>query len=237
MTEAHGRPSRSGSKVVADRRRDRDRPPRRGADPAPARRGDARGRCARRGGRRDVARRALQWVIDPLDGTVNFLHGVPLFAVSIAAAVDGEVVAGAVVDVLRGELFSAHARRRGEPATLRRSRSPAARRSRRRSWPPGSRTVRTSGCGRPRSPTACSRTRRDLRCFGSAALELCWVACGARRRLLPARHRALGPRRRRADRGGGGRGRRATVPREPRPGRRRGAGDLRGPSARSCSVG
>jgi myo-inositol-1(or 4)-monophosphatase len=50
----------------------------------------------------------LQWVIDPLDGTVNFLYGVPLFAVSIAAALDGEIVAGAVIDVLRDELFSAH---------------------------------------------------------------------------------------------------------------------------------
>lgn len=51
----------------------------------------------------------LQWVVDPLDGTVNFLYGVPLFAVSIAAAINGTVVAGAVVDVLRGELFSASA--------------------------------------------------------------------------------------------------------------------------------
>src|SRR5881392_3953964 len=61
----------------------------------------------------------LQWVIDPLDGTINFIYGVPLFAVSIAAAVDGEVVAGAVVDVLREELLSADldggARRDGEP--------------------------------------------------------------------------------------------------------------------------
>src|ERR1700742_3838750 len=48
----------------------------------------------------------LQWVIDPLDGTVNFLYGVPLFAVSIAAALDGRVVAGAVIDVLHRELFS-----------------------------------------------------------------------------------------------------------------------------------
>ena len=54
----------------------------------------------------------LQWVIDPLDGTINFIYGVPLFAVSIAAAIDGEIVAGAVVDVLRGELFSATSRRR-----------------------------------------------------------------------------------------------------------------------------
>src|SRR4051812_50111633 len=49
----------------------------------------------------------VQWVVDPLDGTINFLYGVPLFAVSIAAAVDGEVVAGAGGGVLRDELFSA----------------------------------------------------------------------------------------------------------------------------------
>lgn len=49
----------------------------------------------------------LQWVVDPLDGTVNYLYGLPVFAVSIAAALDGEFVAGAVVDALRGETFSA----------------------------------------------------------------------------------------------------------------------------------
>ncbi len=42
----------------------------------------------------------LQWVIDPLDGTVNFLYALPVLAVSIAAALDGRVVAGAVVDVV-----------------------------------------------------------------------------------------------------------------------------------------
>ena len=64
----------------------------------------------------------LQWVIDPLDGTINFLYGVPLFAVSVAAAIAGEIVAGAVVDVLRDEIFSAHkgggARRDGERITV-----------------------------------------------------------------------------------------------------------------------
>ena len=64
----------------------------------------------------------LQWVIDPLDGTINFVYGIPLFAVSIAAAVDGEVVAGAVADALAGELFSAHrgggARRNGRPISV-----------------------------------------------------------------------------------------------------------------------
>ncbi len=49
----------------------------------------------------------LQWVVDPLDGTVNFLYGVPMFAVSIGAAIDGQYVAGVVVDVMRNEVFSA----------------------------------------------------------------------------------------------------------------------------------
>src|SRR5262245_54950514 len=43
--------------------------------------------------------RRLQWVVDPLDGTVNFWYGLPVLAVSIAAAIDGVVRAAAVVDV------------------------------------------------------------------------------------------------------------------------------------------
>ena len=41
----------------------------------------------------------LVWIVDPLDGTTNFLHGYPWWAVSIAAAIDGEIVAGTVFDV------------------------------------------------------------------------------------------------------------------------------------------
>ena len=48
-----------------------------------------------------------QWYIDPLDGTLNYAHGVPIFSVSIAFARDGKVVLGAVYDPLRDELFSA----------------------------------------------------------------------------------------------------------------------------------
>jgi myo-inositol-1(or 4)-monophosphatase len=53
--------------------------------------------------------RGLVFVADPLDGTTNFLHGVPWYAVSVAALVDGELLAGAVVNVATGELFSATA--------------------------------------------------------------------------------------------------------------------------------
>jgi myo-inositol-1(or 4)-monophosphatase len=53
--------------------------------------------------------RGLVFVADPLDGTTNFLHGVPWYAVSVAAMVDGALVAGAVINVATGELFSATA--------------------------------------------------------------------------------------------------------------------------------
>jgi myo-inositol-1(or 4)-monophosphatase len=52
------------------------------------------------------------WVVDPLDGTTNFIHGFPHVAVSVAALVDGRPAAGVVRDVTRGEEFSA-ARGRG----------------------------------------------------------------------------------------------------------------------------
>lgn len=48
----------------------------------------------------------VRWVIDPLDGTVNFLYGIPAFCVSIAAEADGRVVAGVVHDPTRGETFT-----------------------------------------------------------------------------------------------------------------------------------
>ena len=49
----------------------------------------------------------MRWIVDPLDGTVNYLYGLPDWAVSIAAEVDGTVVAGAVFVPRRDELFSA----------------------------------------------------------------------------------------------------------------------------------
>jgi len=60
-------------------------------------------------------RRGRVWVVDPLDGTVNFAHGVPLFSVSVGFAVDGTPVAGAVHAPCLGETCSAAA---GEGATL-----------------------------------------------------------------------------------------------------------------------
>ncbi len=55
------------------------------------------------------------WVIDPLDGTVNYANGIPFFCVSIAWAIDGRAAAGVVLDPSRNDLFSATA---DGPATL-----------------------------------------------------------------------------------------------------------------------
>jgi myo-inositol-1(or 4)-monophosphatase len=119
----------------------------------------------------------VQWVLDPLDGTVNFLYGVPIFAVSIAAAVDGEIVAGAVVDAMRDEMFSAHldggARLNGEPVAVSMCASlPEALVTTGFSYQADERARQGEVAHRLLSRA------RDIRCFGSTALELCWVACG-----------------------------------------------------------
>ena len=49
----------------------------------------------------------VHWVVDPIDGTVNFLYGIPGYAISVAAVRDGQAVAGAVVDVARAATYSA----------------------------------------------------------------------------------------------------------------------------------
>lgn len=63
----------------------------------------------------DAAGGRFQWLVDPLDGTSNFLQGVPVFCISIACLHRGRGVAAAVLDPLRDDLFTAH---RGAGATL-----------------------------------------------------------------------------------------------------------------------
>ena len=124
----------------------------------------------------------VRWVVDPIDGTVNFLYDLPGYAVSIAAEVDGAVVAGAVLNVATGELFTATA---GGGAYLE---------------APGRGTVRLAG-SRPASleqtlvatgfgyrveqrraqgavVAALLPQVRDIRRYGSSALDLCAAAAG-----------------------------------------------------------
>jgi len=123
----------------------------------------------------DAAR--LQWVVDPLDGTVNFLYALPVIGVSVAAAVDGEIVAGAVADVLREETFSASAgqgaRLGGGPIEISQCRSLA------QALVMTGFSYRADVRGRQGQIVhSLLPAARDIRCFGSAALQLCWVGAG-----------------------------------------------------------
>ena len=119
----------------------------------------------------------VHWVVDPIDGTVNFLYGLPWYAVSVAAVRGGRSLAGAVVEPASGRVWSAAA---GHGATcdgVRLHVSDAT-----------DPTLSLLGTGF--SYIAVRRTRqvaliaallphvRDLRRMGSAALDLCAVAAG-----------------------------------------------------------
>jgi myo-inositol-1(or 4)-monophosphatase len=125
----------------------------------------------------------VRWLVDPIDGTVNFLYDVPAYAVSIAADVDGAVAAGVVLNVATGELFTAAA---GSGAHLSTKDRPEPRRL------TGSRpasleqTLVATGFGyqveqRREQGAVVARLLprvRDIRRFGSAALDLCAAAAG-----------------------------------------------------------
>lgn len=98
----------------------------------------------------------VRWVVDPLDGTVNYLYGLPSWGVSIAAEYGGETVVGVVAAPMRGETYHAVL---GGGAWLGTTPSPAGRRRRwtRRCWGPDSRTCRPDGPTRPRSRRGSSR--------------------------------------------------------------------------------
>src|ERR1700674_454828 len=67
------------------------------------------------GGTREGDDKSHTWIVDPLDGTTNFLHGIPQFAISIALERDGVIVAGLVYNPITDEMFTAE---RGKGAFL-----------------------------------------------------------------------------------------------------------------------
>ena len=119
----------------------------------------------------------IRWLVDPLDGTINFLWGVPHWCVSVAAYDADGGLAGVVHDPNRGETFTAvrggGARLDGAPVAVR---------------PPTPLSEALVATGF--EYTAAARARqaallatvlpavRDVRRFGAAALDLCWVAAG-----------------------------------------------------------
>lgn len=119
----------------------------------------------------------VRWIVDPLDGTTNYLYGLYGFGVSVAAEVDGAVVAGVVLDVVRGELFAATAgggaTRDGTPISASAATDlPTALVATGFSYDPDRRRRQAAALVEilPRV--------RDIRRFGAAAVDLCAVACG-----------------------------------------------------------
>jgi myo-inositol-1(or 4)-monophosphatase len=119
----------------------------------------------------------LTWIVDPLDGTVNFLFSIPQWSVSIAVADADGVLAGAIFDPCRDELFSAT---RDGPPTLNGAPIKASERA-----DLASAMVATGFAydAQVRAAQAAVFARliprvRDIRRFGSAALDLAWTAAG-----------------------------------------------------------
>lgn len=119
----------------------------------------------------------VRWLIDPLDGTVNYLYGIPQWSVSICALEGSEALAGVVYDPVRNELFTAA---RGAGARCGDARLAAS-------------TETELGCvllvtgfsydadergTQARQQASLIPHVRDLRRFGSAALDLAWTAAG-----------------------------------------------------------
>jgi len=119
-----------------------------------------------------------RWIVDPLDGTTNFLHGLPLFCISIGLERDGQMVAGLIMNPVSGEVFTAE---KGKGAFLNDRR---IRVSARRKLEDALVTTGIPHRGRP----AHDAFRRDLqiamtetagiRRTGSAALDMAWTAAG-----------------------------------------------------------
>jgi myo-inositol-1(or 4)-monophosphatase len=121
---------------------------------------------------------ADQWYIDPLDGTVNYAHGIPIFGVSIAYAREGTVTLGVVYDPMRDELFAAE-RGRGAWCNGERLRVSSA--------TDLGRSLLVTGFPYDAWTTAndnldnfgrFARITQGVRRLGSAALDLCYVAAG-----------------------------------------------------------
>jgi myo-inositol-1(or 4)-monophosphatase len=125
----------------------------------------------------------VRWVVDPIDGTVNFLYDLPGYAVSVAAEVAGRVVAGVVLNVATGELFTATAgggaflAAPGRPGPVRLAGSRPASLAQ---------TLVATGFGYREEQrraqgavvAALLPEVRDIRRHGSSALDLCTAAAG-----------------------------------------------------------
>ncbi len=119
-----------------------------------------------------------RWIVDPLDGTTNFLHGIPLFAISIGLEREGEMVAGLIYNPASGETFTAE---KGKGAFLDDRRIRVAQRRELDDCVIVTGIPHRGKSGHDvlvRELTALMAHVAGLRRTGSAALDMAWVAAG-----------------------------------------------------------
>jgi myo-inositol-1(or 4)-monophosphatase len=118
-----------------------------------------------------------QWVVDPLDGTVNYYYGIPHFCVSIALRFKGEIIVGVILDPVRDEMWSVQ---KGEKPTLNGQECHVSDRADLAEAVLSvglSKTGVTIESGLPLLQQMVHRARK-CRLMGSAALDMAYVACG-----------------------------------------------------------
>ena len=130
----------------------------------------------------------VRWVVDPIDGTVNFMYGVPTYAVSVAAQIDGRSVAGAVVDVAQQVTYWAWSGG-GAYACAGTAEAPSGEPRRLVANPVSDVGLALVATGFGYHPRRRARQGeligallprvRDIRRIGAGALDLCMVASGA----------------------------------------------------------
>jgi myo-inositol-1(or 4)-monophosphatase len=118
-----------------------------------------------------------QWIVDPIDGTVNFFYGIPHFCVSIALRVAGEITVGVIHDPMVGETWTVE---KGGPALLNGKPVQASKRD------ALEQSILFVGCGKDEAALRTGIERfhraslraRKMRMMGSAALGMAYIACG-----------------------------------------------------------
>ena len=105
------------------------------------------------------------WIIDPIDGTTNFLHGIPHFAISIALQIDGEVVTGLIFDPIKNEIFYAE---KNSGSFLNNTRIKVSKKS----------YLDECLFATNNSGISTTHPKLNLRNSGCAALDLAYVGCG-----------------------------------------------------------
>ncbi|MBA3960514.1 MAG: inositol monophosphatase [Chthoniobacterales bacterium] len=120
---------------------------------------------------------AYQWVVDPLDGTVNYFYGIPHFCVSIALRLRGEIMVGVIYDPIREELWTGE---KGQPPLLNGREIHVSERANLAESIVSvgfAKTSSTIDAGLPLLQQMVHRVRK-CRMLGSAALDLAYIACG-----------------------------------------------------------